>query len=316
MHHSISIVCTIIIKLFYLQYLITHNQWLCNAKNSNSTISSRNGNNNNIIFPTVEEAIELNRLSNIVYSTSRKSTCDDIVTSDALADDVTCHFNIWTRIGTEAMIVSSPSLSSSNNSTNNNDDDDGYIAVAFAGTDEKRDIYIDAHVELVPFGTNNTNYHTNDTSILVHSGFNHALFYDDLPIKLLNHVTHLRKKYPTYKLYVTGHSLGAALSQLFSLYLSEYLPQDIIINNLNYGCPKVGNKEWAHVMNRRKQISSWRYVHNKDIVPRLMVSPKFYHAGHNFQFDKDFARVFYYHYGDDELGYSGVPDDWYSEFSF
>jgi len=254
-------------------------------------------NDTNMSFPTTKEAIELNRLSRYVYE-ARRLTCARVMKSNILPENITCYLNDWNRIGTETMVVTSSS-----------EDSTGYIAVLFAGTDEKRDVLIDANINLVPFG-NTTN--PIDEDILVHSGFNKALFFNDLPWKILDTLISLRKQFPSYKLYISGHSLGAAISQLFSFFLPYYLPEEHIIN-LSYGCPKVGGEEWMRRFNNITQIASWRYVHNKDVVARAWFGPRFFHAGHTFQLDDQIARVYYLHYGNEELGYSGVPDGWYGK---
>jgi triacylglycerol lipase len=46
---------------------------------------------------------------------------------------------------------------------------------------------------------------------------------------------------PINQLYITGHSLGAALSELFTLDLALSRP-GIIASNYNYACPRVGNQ--------------------------------------------------------------------------
>ncbi|MCI5125497.1 MAG: lipase family protein, partial [Candidatus Electrothrix sp. AR5] len=49
---------------------------------------------------------------------------------------------------------------------------------------------------------------------------------------------------PVNQLYITGHSLGAALSELFTLDLALSRPE-IFASNYNYACPRVGNSEFV-----------------------------------------------------------------------
>ena len=61
--------------------------------------------------------------------------------------------------------------------------------------------------------------------------------------QILEDVKTLLKQNPGYKLYVTGHSLGAALSTLVSFYLScepdEDIPKPVM--NVNFASPRLGD---------------------------------------------------------------------------
>ena len=94
------------------------------------------------------------------------------------------------------------------------DDNKGYIVVLIAITNEKETFNIDANMKLVLFGNEITPI---DKNILVHSGFNKALFFNHLPWKILNYIISSRERFPFYKLCISSHSIGRALSQLFFL---------------------------------------------------------------------------------------------------
>jgi triacylglycerol lipase len=61
--------------------------------------------------------------------------------------------------------------------------------------------------------------------------------------------------------YVTGHSLGGALSLLATTLLKD---QDKLAACFNYGCPRVGNDLFA---DRLFKVPVYRCVHHADLVP-------------------------------------------------
>lgn len=52
--------------------------------------------------------------------------------------------------------------------------------------------------------------------------------------------TYQKSDKPIHQLYITGHSLGAALSELFTLDIALSRPT-ITASNINYACPRIGN---------------------------------------------------------------------------
>lgn len=96
----------------------------------------------------------------------------------------------------------------------------------------------------------------------VHAGF----YYSAQSVKdiVIEWVQQLQKKYPTYDVIVTGHSLGGALATLtaVSLHTND-------INNVRcftYGSPRVGDAAAAaYISNLLPDIV--RTTHYKDIVP-------------------------------------------------
>jgi triacylglycerol lipase len=74
-------------------------------------------------------------------------------------------------------------------------------------------------------------------------------------------------------LYITGHSLGGALAAIAS---TRIQPSDRIAACYTYGCPRVGNAEFA---NRLWKVPVYRQVHSSDIVPRVPLPFGYRHAG-------------------------------------
>lgn len=71
---------------------------------------------------------------------------------------------------------------------------------------------------------------------------------------------------PIKSLWVTGHSLGAALCQLFSLDLALSRPE-ITSLNINYASPRVGNAEFVDFFERSSAKNTLRVQNTHDKVP-------------------------------------------------
>jgi hypothetical protein len=105
----------------------------------------------------------------------------------------------------------------------------------------------------------------------------HAGFLDDYKIiegKVDAKISELLKKYPTARILATGHSLGAALSEIGGLRLKQKF--NVAVDVHNFGCPRIGNPAMAQFVYTRLD-SLYRVVHHKDIVPHLPPESYFYH---------------------------------------
>jgi len=100
--------------------------------------------------------------------------------------------------------------------------------------------------------------------IYVHGGFYKLLYKNNLYSELFITLEILLKKHKTYKLNITGHSLGGALATLFGYILSNDISN--LINIISFASPRVGNKNWALSFNNKKNINHYRIVNQKDIV--------------------------------------------------
>jgi predicted lipase len=73
-------------------------------------------------------------------------------------------------------------------------------------------------------------------------------FYDEwnkLKSKVISAVNVLNATYPSYDIWVSGHSLGAAISVLCALELAEVGYSYQRIHVYNYGLPRVGNQNFS-----------------------------------------------------------------------
>lgn len=108
----------------------------------------------------------------------------------------------------------------------------------------------------------------------VHEGFLTALTYVWRDIW-----SFIKKSRGRRWLWVTGHSLGAALATLAIAKLR--LEKDEPVNGLyTFGQPRTGDADFARHFNADYSAQTFRYVNNNDIVPRIPFrSMKYRHVG-------------------------------------
>jgi putative lipase involved disintegration of autophagic bodies len=115
----------------------------------------------------------------------------------------------------------------------------------------------------------------------------HAGFLEDYRIieaKVNTKVAELLKKYPTARILATGHSMGAALSEISGLRLRQKFSVPVDVHN--FGCPRVGNAAMAQFLATRVD-SLYRVVHHKDLIPHLPPESYYYHhSAYEVFFDK------------------------------
>lgn len=97
----------------------------------------------------------------------------------------------------------------------------------------------------------------------VHNGFYKSV--KGVTNKTLETVKILKKKFPTYKVVMTGHSYGASTAQLLGMELEK---NGINVEIYNYGQPRVGESKYAGFVNTVIE-DYWRFTHNKDVVPHV-----------------------------------------------
>ncbi|CAJ1923127.1 unnamed protein product [Cylindrotheca closterium] len=272
-----------------------------NVVGTSSSINNGNGSDTLELFadqfPSLEETLWMAKLSKSAYEFRHedKDFCKKYKPSDGTRCEWYDHNK---RLGTQVLIVSNKVQK--------------YIAVAFAGTDDIRTSLEDAHATQKPFGNNSTI--SLPEGIRVHSGFDNAVFLQGMWEQISSRIKRLVIAHPSYRIYSTGHSLGAANSLLTAAALSL---QGHKVKSINFGCPQTGNKPWSEFFNRtsptKDKLAIWRIVLGWDLVPRL--PDFFYHAGHTIQLWKNSTNVtsvesYFEHYGNEELHYAGAPPGW------
>lgn len=115
------------------------------------------------------------------------------------------------------------------------------LTITFRGSDSEKDWQTDSKFwkTTVPYG----NY---SSKIRVHAGFINAYKCPGIRIRIQSYVS----KFEVQKIYVTGHSYGAALAVLCAVDLEYNFPQkdyEVIV----FGCPRVGNNAFKKSYNLR-----------------------------------------------------------------
>mmetsp|Transcript_29389 Transcript_29389/g.43579 ORF Transcript_29389/g.43579 Transcript_29389/m.43579 type:complete len:445 (-) Transcript_29389:314-1648(-) len=158
------------------------------------------------------------------------------------------------------------------------------VVVAFRGSTTMMDFKKDAQVwmEHMP-----NPYHKKGKGqkekIGIHNGFHDYLLYEsttgvirdsDGGVKnkyeiILDQVTAILKKNPGYKLYATGHSLGAALSSLFAFLASARDDVPKPVTCISIASPYVGDRRFRRAFRLAEAKGNIRYLrvaNNRDIV--------------------------------------------------
>jgi hypothetical protein len=155
---------------------------------------------------------------------------------------------------------------------------------AFRGTDSDMDEYEDLFWDTVEFVPTNTA--PPQPAPYVASGF-YGVYNEsggNGTTSMREQVFALLHDCKPARIYITGHSLGAALSQLFALdvVLSERTTD---VFNMNFASPRVGTNNWKLQYERHPTLSKTRRIYNSyDWVPTLPPSLLDYtHVGVGFR---------------------------------
>eukprot|EP00553_Chaetoceros_curvisetus_P004485 CAMPEP_0204613948 /NCGR_PEP_ID=MMETSP0717-20131115/1837_1 /ASSEMBLY_ACC=CAM_ASM_000666 /TAXON_ID=230516 /ORGANISM="Chaetoceros curvisetus" /LENGTH=441 /DNA_ID=CAMNT_0051626531 /DNA_START=155 /DNA_END=1480 /DNA_ORIENTATION=- len=273
------------------------------------------------IVPSLRHSTELAHLSSLVYSFRSADTQDcsafPLIYQEYIErhqppifihTNATYHCHMYERNeqDTQVLIVS-----------RDYGDGHGYVAVVYAGTDDFRSAFTDVNLLTTPFGpeVNGTHPLAPTEDVRVHAGFNNEVFLHGLFDRVKETVKQVKRLNPQYRIFTTGHSLGAANADLTAVAM-KMQPEwkDELIVGVNFGSPKTGNTAWVEYVNAVEGLGIWRVVNGYDLVPRLP-GIRFHHIGHTVQLDRKLARAFWLHEGDPSLGYRGVPFGWNS-FSY
>jgi predicted lipase len=132
------------------------------------------------------------------------------------------------------------------------------IYVVYRGSSSPLNWVYDFEISQVKYSS----YHCENC--MVHKGFYRSAL--DIRNQTLFHVNILKMKFPEYGIIVTGHSYGAAVSQLVAMEIVKELAYPVAV--YTFGQPRIGNSVYAGLVNYIIG-EHWRFVHDKDIVPHL-----------------------------------------------
>lgn len=143
--------------------------------------------------------------------------------------------------------------------------------VAFRGTDSDSDALEDASFEYATF----TPYRNSVSPIVddVANGFNgiYSGKGDSMTQTMQQQIFSMLPSQMS-EVYITGHSLGGALSQLFTLDMRVSFP-NVNIRTINFASPKVGGSDWAAACaNAGATQKITRVINYWDIVPDTPVT--------------------------------------------
>ncbi|KAF8160627.1 Alpha/Beta hydrolase protein [Crassisporium funariophilum] len=145
------------------------------------------------------------------------------------------------------------------------DDNRKEIIVAFRGTLEVVDAFVDLHIIMKPLQTIGV---TNVGDSYVHTGFLFA--YNVVASTVLSAVKSQLASYPSYKVVVTGHSLGGAVASLAAISIKS-AHANVPVKLYTYGQPRTGNAAFAsYVENKIGTANIFRAVHTYDGVPTIL----------------------------------------------
>lgn len=161
---------------------------------------------------------------------------------------------------------------------------DKRICVVFRGSESAKDWYYDLQI---------MKHHLRD-KIWVHSGFYKQLHTNNIYQKIADKVSSLLNENQGYQIYITGHSLGAALATLFGFLYSHETSNQITV--VSFASPRVGNSGWQNAFEAKENLTHYRISNDRDIVTAFPMY-KYKHVGKNIRLREtqcDFFLTFPY----------------------
>lgn len=152
------------------------------------------------------------------------------------------------------------------------------ICVVFRGSESRKDWYYDLLIMK----------HKLSDDIKVHSGFYKQLTENNVYNNIVSEVKKILDTHPDFSIYITGHSLGGALSTLFGYMLSNEIDNQITV--VSFASPRVGNYKWKQAFNAKNNLTHYRITNNRDIVTAFPLY-RYHHVGHNIKLFNDTYKL-------------------------
>lgn len=139
------------------------------------------------------------------------------------------------------------------------------VIVAHQGTDPSEILPLVTDADFFLTSLDSSLFPGISSDIEVHNGFMNA--QASTATEVLTAVQTTMSKYGTTTVTVVGHSLGAAISLLDSVYLPLHLPLGTSFQTITYGLPRVGNQAFANYVDANLHLT---HINNKeDPIPIL-----------------------------------------------
>ena len=153
----------------------------------------------------------------------------------------------------------------------NYEDAAGNITRVFfvTGTEDLKDVGIDVKIKPVPFKDS-------DEKILVHRGFRD---YADAALSegILDFFVEYMGNHPNENFYITGHSLGGAISMLIAARLADAGADMSRIKVVTFGAPALGNRNFADAY--QDKINLRRIAISGDVIKKSLQVLGYVHFG-------------------------------------
>ena len=140
------------------------------------------------------------------------------------------------------------------------------IFVVYRGTDS----YLNTWDDLMTYPVDAQ--YPNCTRCKIHHGM--KICYENTIMQVHSAVYNLTKLFPGYELVLSGHSLGAAVATLSGI---DLIQRGYNVSLYTFGSPRIGNKDFsdyagALFANLSDSFNSYRFTHNRDIIPHVPYS--------------------------------------------
>jgi hypothetical protein len=149
-----------------------------------------------------------------------------------------------------------------------------HFSVVFRGSESITDWYYDLQIYK----------HNYKDNIWIHSGFYNQLHTDNIHQCIIKKVKSILEQNPDYKIFVTGHSLGGALSTLFGYMLAHAI--DNLVTVVSFASPRIGNYHWKKSFEEKSNLVHFRVVNNRDLITATPYI-NYYHVGTDIRLYKD-----------------------------
>ena len=155
------------------------------------------------------------------------------------------------------------------------------ITVVFRGSESKYDWYYDLSIMKRKLWDD----------VYVHSGFYNQLHTNGVYEDLVQTIENLMIENPEYHVYITGHSLGAALSTLFGYELAHaFNDKKVVI--VSFASPRVGNGAFRKTYDEKENLVHYRISNDRDVVTAAPMI-NFHHIGVNISLTDSLMETFF-----------------------